>query len=59
MSLEGAFAAVFGVLILHESMTQRELLGCLLIFASVMAAQLPTKEERDQEKSARKVAEGR
>ena len=51
MSLEGAFAAVFGVLILHESMTQRELLGCLLIFASVMVAQLPTKEEREQEKA--------
>lgn len=56
MSLEGAFAAVFGVIVLHESMTPRELVGCLLIFASVMVAQLPSKEEREEEKAAGQAA---
>lgn len=41
MSLEAVFAAVFGWLILHESLSARELAGCALVFAGVMLSQIP------------------
>ena len=36
MSLESVFAALFGWLLLHETMTRAELLGCVLVFAAVV-----------------------
>lgn len=45
MSLESVFAALFGWLLLHETMTMAELLGCLLVFAAVVISQLPEKKE--------------
>jgi drug/metabolite transporter (DMT)-like permease len=45
MSLESVFAALFGWLLLHETMTRAELLGCLLVFAAVVMSQLPEKKE--------------
>ena len=45
MSLESVFAALFGWLLLHETMTRAELLGCVLVFAAVVISQLPEKEE--------------
>lgn len=39
MSLESVFSAVFGALLLHETMTGRELLGCALMLAAVVLAQ--------------------
>lgn len=45
MSLESVFAALFGWLLLHETMTWAEKLGCLLVFAAVMISQLPEKKE--------------
>ena len=45
MSLESVFAALFGWLLLHETMTRAELLGCLLVFAAVVISQLPEKKE--------------
>lgn len=41
MSLESVFAALFGGLILHEILTGRELLGCILVFTAVILAQIP------------------
>ena len=41
MSLESAFAALGGWLILHQTMTVWELLGCGLMFAGVVLSQLP------------------
>lgn len=41
MSLESVFAVIFGVLILHESMTVWEILGCVLVFIAVILSQLP------------------
>ena len=41
MSLESAFAALGGWLILHQTMTVWELLGCGLLFAGVVLSQLP------------------
>lgn len=46
LSLESVFAVITGALILHEKMTLIELLGCVVIFAAVIIAQLPSKEER-------------
>lgn len=45
MSLESVFAALFGWLLLHETMTRAELLGCLLVFAAVVISQRPEKKE--------------
>ena len=45
MSLESVFAALFGWLLLHETMTRAEELGCLLVFAAVVMSQLPEKKE--------------
>lgn len=45
MSLESVFAALFGWLLLHETMTKAEVLGCLLVFAAVVISQLPEKKE--------------
>ncbi len=46
MSLESVFAAVCGYLFLRESLSERELTGCLLVFLAVLLSQLPipTKE---------------
>ena len=41
MSLESVFAGLGGWLILSESLTPIELLGCGLVFAAVMMAQVP------------------
>ena len=41
MSLESVFSAFAGWLILHETMSAKELLGCGLVFAAVVLAQIP------------------
>lgn len=43
LSLESVMAVVFGVLILDESLTMRELGGCALMLAAVIIAQLNPK----------------
>ena len=40
LSLESVWAAIGGALILSERLTPRELAGCILVFAAVLAAQL-------------------
>ncbi len=41
MSLESVFAVLFGWLLLHESMTYFEIIGCCLMFGAVLLSQLP------------------
>lgn len=41
MSLESVFAALAGWVILHEVLMPKELLGCVLVFAAVILAQVP------------------
>ena len=41
MSLESVFSAIAGAIILHETLQPREMLGCTLMLAAVMIAQLP------------------
>lgn len=47
MSLESVFAALGGWLVLHETMTPWELLGCGLVFAGVIVSQLPDRKKRN------------
>ena len=44
LSLESVFAVLFGWLILHQVLSARELLGCLVIFIAIVIAQLPSKD---------------
>ncbi|MBQ8922247.1 MAG: DMT family transporter [Oscillospiraceae bacterium] len=48
LSLESVFAALSGWLILHERLSLRELLGCALVLAAVIAAQLLTAGKQEQ-----------
>ena len=46
MSLESVFALLSGMIILKERISILELLGCILMFAAVIIAQLPEKNKR-------------
>ncbi len=45
MSLESVFAVIFGVLLLSETMTVYEIIGCILVFAAVILSQIPVKKK--------------
>ena len=45
MSLESVFAVIGGAILLHERMTFRELLGCIVMFAAIILVQLPTTQK--------------
>lgn len=47
LSLESVFAAIAGAIILHEQLAPRELAGCVLMFAAIIIAQLPSKTARE------------
>lgn len=49
MSLEAVFAAAAGALILHERMTAREMLGCVIMFAAIILVQLPSLGKKKTE----------
>ena len=44
MCLESVFSALGGWLLLHQSLSMREVFGCALIFAAVVLAQLPVED---------------
>ena len=44
LSLESVFAALFGWVLLHQALSAKELLGCAVIFAAIVIAQLPEKK---------------
>ena len=56
MSLESVFAALAGWIILKERLTPVELIGCALVFASVILSQL-TQNVEDKDKRAENSAE--
>ena len=43
LSLESVFAALTGWIVIHETLSPKELFGCLLVFAAIILAQLPEK----------------
>jgi len=52
MSLESVFAVLSGAVILGERLSERELIGCILMFAAVILAQLPVKERKRKKVAA-------
>ena len=46
LSLESVFAVLAGWLILNESLTPRELIGCVLMFAGMIVVQLSPSQQR-------------
>ena len=44
LCLESVFAVLAGAVLLGEGMGLREIIGCILMFAAIMVAQLPAKE---------------
>lgn len=44
MSLESVFALIFGMLILQETLTGWEILGCALVFIAVILSQIPVQK---------------
>ncbi len=50
MSLESVFAVISGMLILSETHSVFEYIGCVLVFGAVIIAQLPFGEKISQEK---------
>ena len=40
MSFESVFAALAGWVVLHEAMSARELIGCVLMFAAIVISQI-------------------
>ena len=52
MSLESVFAALTGALFLHERMSGRELLGCVIMFAAIVLVQLPVPRATPRNTSA-------
>ena len=51
LRLESVFAVLFGLLLIGESLTLYEGIGCVVIFIAVIISQLPSKEERLQRKN--------
>lgn len=45
LSMESVFAVIFGMLILHEQLLPKEIVGCVIMFAAIILAQLPNKNE--------------
>ena len=45
MSLESVVSVLAGLLILHQTLSGREALGCVLMFAAIVLAQLPRREK--------------
>ena len=52
LSLESVFSVLAGWVILHQSLSPRELTGCGLMFAAIILAQLPSKAPAGKPKAA-------
>lgn len=52
MSLESVFATLSGWVVLHQTLSVRELTGCALIFIAVVLAQIPVPERHAAAKPA-------
>ena len=48
LSMESVFAVISGAIILHQSMTPREYLGCVLMLIAVILAQIPFPLKKKQ-----------
>jgi len=41
--LESVFAVIAGIIILHEQISIRETFGCIIMFAAILLAQIPSQ----------------
>lgn len=48
LSLESVISVLAGMVILHQHLSPREILGCILMFAAILLAQLPQKEHKER-----------
>ena len=48
LSLESVFGAIFGVIILKEALTTKEIIGCVTVFAAVILSQLSFKKKANK-----------
>lgn len=48
LSLEAVFGTVFSVILLHETITTRMVIGSALILSAVLVSQLPSRKERQK-----------
>lgn len=48
LSLESVFAVIFGAVILGEVMSDREYLGCFIMFLAVILAQIPVRSKKNE-----------
>ena len=48
LSLESVFSALAGWLILGQKLSAKELIGCVLVFAAVLLAQMPQKNSKTE-----------
>lgn len=46
MSMESVFAALSGWIVLHESLSTKEKIGCALVFIATLLAQIPAKKNK-------------
>lgn len=51
LSLESVFATLAGAIILHDQMSGKEYLGCVLMLVAVVLAQLPEREKKTIQKA--------
>lgn len=51
MSMESVFAVVFGWILQGDALGGKEILGCVLMFAAIVLAQLPQKQKIAKEQS--------
>lgn len=54
LSLESVFSALAGWVLLNQVLSTKELLGCGLVFAAIILAQLPGKSQKTQVKETEK-----
>ena len=47
LSLESVFSVLCGWIILHEALSMRELMGCVLMFGAIVLAQLPDRKKAE------------
>jgi drug/metabolite transporter (DMT)-like permease len=43
--MESVFAVIFGMLLLNEQLLPKEIIGCIIMFAAIILAQLPKRNE--------------
>jgi len=49
LSLESVISVLAGLVLLHQKLSGRELLGCVLMFVAVILSQIPQKKDRNDD----------